>query len=190
MTGKADTERYFIASVPPSPYFEEVLKFKNHFKTKYQSKAALNSPPHITLHMPFEWKVKAQEKLISSLETFFKVEAPVEVTLKNFGSFSSRVIFVNVINSESLDAMQKRLTQHCKRTLNLFNADYQDRPFHAHMTVAFRDLKKQAFELAWQEFKTKTFEGHYATNQISLLKHVDGQWEVFWNFYLNTSGRE
>jgi len=49
-------ELYFIAIVPTSPLSEELLAWKQYFQEHYQSKAALNSPPHITLHMPFEWK--------------------------------------------------------------------------------------------------------------------------------------
>ncbi len=179
-----DTERYFIASVPPAPIFEQVTQLKEYFKNQYQSKAALNSPPHVTLHMPFAWKMGSEDRLVASLEKFFKKENPIEVSLSNFDCFPPRVIFLNVTESPALAGLQKRLTQHCKRELNLFNADYQDRPFHAHMTVAFRDLKKEAFENAWQEFQMKIFKGSYLTRQISLLKHIDGQWEVYRNFDL------
>jgi 2'-5' RNA ligase len=56
---------YFIAIIPPQPVFEETWQLKNHFKEHYQSKASLNSPPHITLHMPFEWKVEKEEMLVT-----------------------------------------------------------------------------------------------------------------------------
>lgn len=184
MTVASDTERYFIACVPPPPIFDHVTGFKEYFKSRYQSKASLNSPPHITLHMPFEWRAKSADKLISSLDTFFKNETPVQIHLKNFGSFPPRVIFVNVGHAPGLSAMQKRLTQHCKRDLNLFNADYQDRSFHPHMTIAFRDLKKAAFELAWKEFQSKNFDGDFYTRQISLLKHSGSKWEIFKEFDL------
>jgi 2'-5' RNA ligase len=184
MTVSSDTERYFIACVPPPPIFDQVTEFKEYFERHFQSKASLNSPPHITLHMPFEWKVKSNETLIASLETFFKNEKPVQIHLKNFGSFPPRVIFVDVRDAPGLAAMQKRLTQHCKRNLNLFNADYQDRPFHAHMTIAFRDLKKAAFASAWKEFQSKHFDGEFHTRQISLLKHSGGKWEIFRDFDL------
>lgn len=47
---------YFIALVLPSPLYEEVTRLKEYFRDRYNSKAALRSPPHITLHMPFKWK--------------------------------------------------------------------------------------------------------------------------------------
>ena len=64
--------RYFIAIIPPSPILEEVQEIKNYFKDKYESRAALNSPPHITLHMPFFWKIDEEDLLISLLTEFAK----------------------------------------------------------------------------------------------------------------------
>ena len=49
-------KQYFVALIPPSPVYEEAQALKEYFREKYNSKAALNSPPHITLHMPFFWK--------------------------------------------------------------------------------------------------------------------------------------
>ena len=96
---KEGTALYFIAIIPPSPIFEQASGLKNHFKQQYQSKAALNSPPHITLHMPFEWKVKKEEELVSKLSLFSKSKDTFELELKNFGCFAPRVIFINVIEN-------------------------------------------------------------------------------------------
>src|SRR5258708_485210 len=91
-----DVNRYFIAIVPPSPVFEEVVALKNYFKEKYNSRAALNSPPHITMHMPFLWKEKKEGFLISSLQVFAADQKPATIELSNFTSFPPRVIFINV----------------------------------------------------------------------------------------------
>ena len=63
-----DKNRYFIGIVPPFPIFEQVLEVKHYFRDHFQSKAALQSPPHITLHMPFDWKDKKEAELIDSLQ--------------------------------------------------------------------------------------------------------------------------
>ena len=63
---------YFLAIIPPSPFYDEALRLKHYFKDEYNSKASLNSPPHITLHMPFEWKEKKEEMLIEKLNLFAK----------------------------------------------------------------------------------------------------------------------
>ncbi len=87
---------YFIALVLPPPLDEEVTRLKEHFRDHYNSKAALRSPPHITLHMPFKWKEKREQELISALQKFCTGRKSFEVELKNFGCFPPRVIFIDV----------------------------------------------------------------------------------------------
>jgi 2'-5' RNA ligase len=178
---------YFIAIVPPQPIYNEALTWKEHFKTRYNSEAALNSPPHITLHMPFKFKESKERSLIEALERFAAQHNPVEIELNNFNVFEPRVIFIDVIKNEKLEALQRQLKRFCKVELNLFNADYKELAFHPHITLAFRDLKKPAFYEAWGEFKERKFEATFVTNEFVLLKHDGTLWNVFKAFSLESS---
>ena len=51
-------DRYFIALIPPEPLFTQIHQLKIYCSEAFGSKAALRSPPHLTLHMPFEWTSK------------------------------------------------------------------------------------------------------------------------------------
>lgn len=181
---KEGTALYFIAIVPPSPIFEQATVLKNHFKENYQSKASLNSPPHITLHMPFEWRVKKEEELVSKLSMFSKSNKMFELELHDFACFAPRVIFINVLENEKLRNFQRDLHKFCKVELNIFNSQYRDLPFHPHMTLAFRDLKKLMFEKAWEEFKSKEFSGSFSADNFTLLKHNGEVWERHKEFNL------
>src|SRR3954471_9213105 len=90
------TKLYFIALIPPSPIYDEAIEQKNYFKENYNSKASLNSPPHITMHMPFRWKEQKEKELASAIEQFVKNFDPIKVCLDNFSAFAPRVIFINV----------------------------------------------------------------------------------------------
>ena len=106
------------------------------------------------------------------------------IRLNNFSSFPPRVIFINVILNQELENLQKNLKRFCKRVLNLFNADYKELPFHPHLTVAFRDLKKSNYFLAWGEYENKTFQGEFVADKIALLKHNGRIWQVHREFQL------
>lgn len=175
---------YFIAVLPTSPILEEIDDLKHYFKDQYQSKASLNSPPHITLHMPFEWKEEKEARLINTLTAFSKNQTSLVLQLENFGCFEPRVIFINVIKNPLLDLLQKELHQVFKKELNLFNAQYRDLPFHPHVTLAFRDLKKAMFYKAWEEFREKKFEHKLKVDRINLLKHDGKVWQVHAEFLL------
>jgi 2'-5' RNA ligase len=175
---------YFIAIIPPTPIYDEALAQKQYFKDHYKSKASLNSPPHITLHMPFRWKEQDEELLFDQLNDFSKNNHHVIIQLSNFSSFPPRVIFINVVLNEALDKLQKNLKRFCKRELNLFNANYKELPFHPHLTVAFRDLKKANYQLAWGEYEKKSFEAEFVADKLALLKHSGRVWNVHKEFQL------
>jgi len=181
------SKQYFIALIPPSPIYDDALAMKNHFKEQYNSKASLNSPPHITLHMPFRWKEQKETELIEGFKAFVKNFNPVKVCLDNFDAFPPKVIFINVVKSELLDHLQKSIQRFCKKELNLFNANYREQPFHPHVTLAFRDLKKPNFLKAWAEFRNKEYKAEFIADKIALLKHNGKIWEVFKEFNLESS---
>jgi 2'-5' RNA ligase len=179
MTEKKSENLYFIAIIPPEPLYAEALALKQHVKNQYNSKAALNSPLHITLHMPFKWKESKEAELVSSLETFTAKQKPFELKLNNFGAFEPRVIFIDVRKDEALADLQKNLKRFSKTELNLFNADYKEFAYHPHLTLAFRDLKKAEFYRAWEEFKDKKLEATFSVASIVLLKHNGKEWKEF-----------
>jgi 2'-5' RNA ligase len=180
-------KQYFIALIPPSPIFEEAIQLKGYFKEKYNSKASLNSPPHITLHMPFRWKEKKEEELTAKIHQFVKRFEPLKVCLDNFGAFPPRVIFMNVVADELLNQLQKGIQRFCKKELNLFNANYKEQAFHPHLTLAFRDLKKPVFKQAWEEFSHREFKAEFIADKIALLKHSGKIWQVYKEFTLESS---
>ena len=163
------------------------MALQGYFKEKYHSKAALNSPPHITLHMPFLWNEEKEKKLVLKLNDFARQFDPLKVCLDNFSSFPPRVIFMNVTESDALDQLQESLHRFFKRQLDIFNANYKDRPFHPHLTLAFRDLKKTQYPLAWQEFSKKEYKAEFMADKIALLKHDGKRWNIFKDFLLESS---
>ena len=182
-----DRDLYFIAFIPPTPVYDDAMKLKLYFHEKYNSKAALNSPPHITLHMPFRWKPEKTEMLVGQLARFVKNYDPIKVCLDNFSAFPPKVIFLNIARSEILDAFQKSIQRFCKKELNLFNANYREEAYHPHLTLAFRDLKKNAFKEAWEEFKTKEYKAEFMADKLSLLKHDGKVWQLWKDFTLESS---
>ena len=180
--GAPATSLYFIAVVP-DPYFQEqVIRIKEHIRDKYGSGHALRSPAHITLHMPFKWRDDRVEKLIRILKGFASKRHKFKVRLQNFGAFEPRVIYIDVEENESLWDLQRDLIRIAGHSLKLDNAQYKQRGFNPHMTVAFRDLKASIFREAWEEYKDKEIEHTFDVRSFVLLKHNGTSWDVFREF--------
>ena len=173
---KKDWPLYFIAIVPPEPIKSSILNLKQHCLEQYKSKAALKSPAHITLHMPFRWNPLKEEQLKTTLQRISSATPTFDIELKNFGAFEPRVIYVDVLMSESLTGLKHEIMSASKLTWKLFD-HIQERPFHPHMTIAFRDLKKPEFAKAWAEFVNRDFTQLFKAHEITLLKHNGTFWE-------------
>lgn len=176
--------RYFLAIIPNEPWYSKALSLKEEIREVFGSKAALRSPPHVTLHMPFRWALKKTERLQSSLAEIAAGLNPFELVFENFNSFEPKVIFIKVKPTEDLLAFQKILSTSMRLRLNIFNADYRDLPFRPHLTIGFRDLSPKNFELAWKKFQHEKFEGNFTVREIALLKSTHTGWVIDTNFQL------
>ncbi len=174
---------YFIAIVPPKEIAEIIMPFKQDMAARFASKAALNSPPHITLHMPFRLKDKKLDYLEKVLADLAADTPDFKIELTHFGCFAPRVIFVALPENSALAALQEKVLRSMKH-LNLFNGNYKDRPFHPHVTIGFRDLKPAFFKLAWEEYKERQLNLDFMASHLSLLRHNGKQWEVCKQFAL------
>lgn len=174
-------QKYFIAIVPPEPLLSEIQNIKQDVFEKHQSKGALRSPAHITLHMPFSFDESKEDKLLDCLSTF-KFHQPFSILLKNYDCFEPRVIFINVEEQVELFDLQRQLVSYVKRHLNIFNQSDDMRGFHPHVTIAFRDFKKATFYKAWEEYQSKSFSGNFKCQSFCLLKHEKDNWTVFKEF--------
>jgi 2'-5' RNA ligase len=184
MNARPGISKYFIAIMPPPPIAERAHAWKEHFNRTFNSKAALNSPPHITLHMPFEWKTDKEPNLRSCLQSFAQTQNKFDVELDAFECFAPRVIYIRVIENAELNQLQNALARFCKTSLKLFNANRLNQPYHPHLTVAFRDLKKPLFPEAWASVKDLSFSARFTCSTLVLLKREGKQWHPIENFDL------
>ena len=59
-----------------------------------------------------------------------------------------------------------------------YGAKIDVRPFHPHITIATRDLRKSAFAEAWPQVADQSFEQTFTANGTGLLRHNGHVWEV------------
>ncbi|MAL18326.1 MAG: 2'-5' RNA ligase [Balneola sp.] len=175
---------YFIALIPPSPLKDEIQELKLEVKEKFKSSHSLNAPPHITLLSPFRLEDEDTNQLSSLLEAFIQKFEPVEVHLNNFSTFPPRVVFIDVEQSPQLMEVQEKLEALARSHSELFNYNYAERPYHPHVTLAFKDLTKSNFYKAWEEFENREFKGSFKANTLSVLKHNGESWKVIETFSL------
>ena len=171
-------QRFFIALVPPPDIQQHITLIQLYFAEHYNSRGALNSPPHITLQPPFECLAEDVPKLDESLKEFAANRFRIPITLSGFAAFAPRVIYVDVVKSAELLDIQRDLTSFVGENLGIVDRVSQPRPFVPHITVGFRDLTEQNFEAAWLEFKARSIYFEFTALALILLIHDGSQWNV------------
>lgn len=173
-------EKYFIAIILPQLYLDQIEKIKFNLFEKFGLKGALRSPPHITLHRPFEWKVDKEIELFKAVETF---EKPKDFTIEVNGinSFETRVIYADVKQTTVLSNYQKELVWHLQKQLKITNEQHNGYGFKPHVTLAFRDLKKNKFNEVLEEVHKNKMNFSFVFNEVSVLKLVGNKWEELKN---------
>lgn len=169
---------FFVAILPPEPIYGEVTAFKQDFEQRFNSRAALRSPPHITLQSPFKWPESDLSQLQNVLLDCARASTVFEIKLCGFAAFPPRVIYVNVQPSSSLNQLQAELSDRLERELQISDDRAKKRPFKPHMTVAFRDLARQNFKAAWPEFRDRAYDRRFLSAGLTLLIHDGSRWQV------------
>lgn len=167
--------RFFVALLPPQHIQDCANEIKQYFADRYASSGAQKSPPHITLQPPFEWADSDVSLLEDSLNKFATSRESIPVTLHNFAAFTPRVIYIDVVQTPELMDLQADLIKYVD---NLGIVDKSHRSFTPHMTVAFRDLTKQNFKVAWREFEKRELHFEFKCHRLTLLLHDGKRWNV------------
>jgi len=137
----------------------------------------LKSPAHITLVPPFWLEEDLEVDLLSDISNFARTKSAFEIILHDFDSFKPRVIFLSVNENDQLSAIHRSLNDYLY-SLSKYPIKKESRPFHPHVTIANRDLRKKDFGPAFEHFKSINYSASFKTDSISLLKHNGTAWEV------------
>lgn len=175
---------YFLAIIPSEEICEQVKSLKQEIAEKYEAKHALKLPAHITLQIPFKIPEAEEGKLIGLLEHFAAGQQSFQVELEDFGRFSQKVIFINIVNHAPLISLHADLQEILDKNFSLKKHEKFSK-LHPHITLATRDLHYKQFSPAWSDFKTRQFTATFTAKNFSLLKHNGKQWNRHHNFNFN-----
>ena len=174
---KMNANMYFLAVLAPQEVKDKILQWQQYMRDRYRCVAALRSPPHITLIPPFWMDEKMEEDLGEEVNSFSSNQSPFEIELQNFDAFRPKVIFVQVKPVPELLQLQTSLESFLLAKKK-YPIKKEDRPFHPHLTIAYRDLRKKDFAEAFAHFSKMNFNYSFRVNEIALLKHQLTQWAV------------
>lgn len=172
---------FFLAYVIEEPFQSLITEMKTQAKEKFDSSHALNSPAHITLLPPFFYDKPKLYTVVKEIEEIVIGFKSFELNINGIGKFGKRVIFVSIEENQNLDKIYFELIA---KYAYLYSDKKNDQKFHPHITIAFKDLRIEYFNSAWEYFSSKQVKGTVNVNELSLLIYQNKKWEIAEKFKL------
>ena len=88
---------YLLVLSPHEELWNKIIKVKDEFAEKFKTDHARWGKPHVVL-MSFVQYGQTEERIINRLNTVAMGQYPFKVELKDFGSFPSHTIYINVLS--------------------------------------------------------------------------------------------
>jgi 2'-5' RNA ligase len=156
---------YLLVIQPHEDLYDKIMQCKNEFAEKYNAAASTFGKPHITL-LRFTQAQVAEDRLVRHLRAIATGCAPVKIELRDFGSFPSHTIFINLVSKVQIQYMVRQLKAAQKLMKGSEKPHFITEP---HVTVA-RRLPPQQYEQAWKEYAQLPFSGRFIADHLLLLK--------------------
>jgi 2'-5' RNA ligase len=168
---------YLLVLNPHEELRNRVAQVRAAFQETYQPAVMVGGKVHLTL-LKFNQLALVEERIVQRLRTIAMGFCPFKVELKDFGSFPSHSIFINVTSKLPIRNLVKEL----KDIQRLMKLDKDNKPHfldEPHILVA-RKLLPWQFEKGWLEYSNKSFTGRFIADGMLLLRRREGEraWQI------------
>jgi 2'-5' RNA ligase len=161
---------YLLVLTPHEELWNRIMKVKENFAGQYKSDFARRGKPHITLANFIQYEMK-EERIVNHLNRIAMGYPPFKVELKDFGSFPSHTIYINVTSKLPIQNLTKEIRTDGNKLMKLNDDNKPHFIMEPHLTIA-RKLKPWQYEKAWLEYSNSHFTGRFIANGMTLLKRL------------------
>jgi len=171
------TNEYLLILNPHEELRARIQQVKKDFSEKFQAPGAIGGKPHVAL-VKFTQLELMEERILQRLRIIGMGFSPFKVELKDFGSFPSHSIYINVISKLPV----RSLVNEVRDVQRLMKLDKDHKPHfidEPYIAIA-RKLLPFQYEKGWLELSNKSFTGRFIADGMLLLKRREGDkaWQI------------
>ncbi len=164
---------YMLVIDPHRELSEKIAKIKQEFAEAYKVEQARWGQPQIML-ANFVQYAMMEERLINRLRMVAMGATPFKIELRDFGSFPTHSIYINVVSKVPFQDLVKNIRHETQRLMKLNDDNKPYFNLEPHITIA-RKLQPWQYEKGWLEYSNKTFSGRFIADTMLLLKRPVGE---------------
>ena len=164
---------YKIILTPHDDLAKRIMTVQKDFMDKFKIEYNSVYLPQLIL-VSFKQIQAFEERILNRLKIVGMGFHPVKIELKDFGSFPSHTIFINVSSRNGVIDLVKKIREDAQHLMKL---DAENKPHFindAHITIA-RKLKPWQYESGWLEYSHHHFTGKFIANKMILLRKKNGE---------------
>jgi 2'-5' RNA ligase len=169
---------YLLVLNPHEELRNRIMGVKNAFYEKYKAANTRWGKPHITLVNFVQYEM-LEERILNRLNVIAMGFHPIKIELKDFGSFPSHSIYINITSKMPIQGLVKTIRTEMQRLMTpiAIGGKNDNKPhfiLEPHLTIA-RKLKPWQYEQGWLEYSHKHFTGRFIADSMLLLKRPVGE---------------
>jgi 2'-5' RNA ligase len=164
---------YLLVLNPHEALRDKIMQVKQYFYDNYKNPSAIYGKPHVTLVNFVQYEMM-EERLVNRLDVIAMGYPPIKVEMKDYGSFPSHTIYINITSKVPIQNLIKNIRADTQRLMKLNNDNKPHFIMEPHLTIA-RKLQPWQYEKGWLEFSHKHFTGRFIADGMLLLKRPVGE---------------
>jgi len=164
---------YLLVLSPHKELWDKIMEVKMKFADDYESEHAKWGKPHITLANFVQYEMM-QERLVNRLRIVAMGTTPFKVELRDFGSFPSHTIYINIVTKVRVQNLVKTIRHNAQKLMKLNDDNKPHFILEPHLTIA-RKLLPWQYEKGWLEYSNKNFTGRFIADNMVLLRRPVGE---------------
>ncbi|MBC7867688.1 MAG: 2'-5' RNA ligase family protein [Gloeobacteraceae cyanobacterium ES-bin-316] len=164
---------YQLVLNPHEALRDKIMQVKQYFFDSYKNDAAVYGKPHICLSNFVQYQM-LEERLVNRLKIIAMGFPPVKIELRDYGSFPSHTIYINITSKVPFQALVKNIRTEAQRLMKLNDENKPHFIMEPNITIA-RKLKPWQYEKGWLEFSNMHFTGRFIADGMLLLRRPLGE---------------
>jgi len=169
---------YMLILNPHEDLRDRIAQIRKEFNDEFMVEKGLGSAPNLGIVNFMQYAFK-EESIIKRLKRIAMTYTPFKVELKDFGSFPTHTIYLNVISKLQVQDLVKEVRTQTQALMKLNNETKPHFFQEPHITVAMK-LKPWQYEKGWLEYSNKQFTSRFIADAMLLLKRPEGEksWQI------------
>lgn len=164
---------YLLVLHPHEELRSRIMQVRKAFYEAYQLGRLPAGRPNLALVNFLQYEMM-EERLINRLKVIAMGYHPLKVELKDFGSFPTHTIFIQVTSKLPIQGLVKEIRHDAQRLMKLNDENKPHFILEPHFTIAGK-LKPWQYEKGWLEYSNKHFTGRFIADAMLLLKRPAGE---------------